>query len=363
MKAALISLGSVSSNWVVEAMKKYFDKVDDVDIRELEINLGSKSPEVLYRGKPLPDYDCIYAKGSFRYATLLDSLTSALYKKSYMPIKPGAFTIGNNKLLTHLTLQEKNIPMPKTYLASSAASAKRILDKINYPIVMKFPEGTQGKGVMFADSFASASSVLDALTALKQPLILQEYIETEDTDIRVIVVDEKIAASMRRKAVYGEKRANIHAGGEGVACVLDETTKKIAVQTAKAVNAEICAVDLLESVKGPLVIEVNLSPGLQGITKATKIDVADRIAKFLSEKTKERNKVEKKEETIKIFEEAGIEKQEKVEEIVAELDFRGNRILLPELVTKLTKFKEGREYSVKANKGRLEIKEEGGRRA
>ncbi len=357
MKAALISLGSVSSKWTAGAMKRYFDKVDDINIKDLEINLGLKTPEVIYKGKPLGEYDCIYAKGSFRYATLLDSLSLALGKKAYMPIMPGAFTVGNNKLLTHLQLQEKNIPMPVTYLASTAATAKKVLEKINYPIVMKFPEGTQGRGVMFADSFASASSVLDALTALKQPLIIQEYIETGETDIRAIVVDEKVVASMKRKAIYGEKRANIHAGGEGEACILDENTKKIAIQTAKAVGADICAVDLLESVKGPLVIEINLAPGLQGITKATKIDVAEKIAKFLFDKTKEMKGVSKKEEATKILKEVGIVKPEKVEEILTELDFRGSRILLPELVTKLTKFKEGREYIVKANEGKLEIKE------
>ena len=356
MKAALISLGSVSSKWVSKAMKNYFDKVDDINLKDLEISLGLKTPEVLYKGKPFGSYDCTYAKGSFRYAPLLDSITVALHRNTYMPIQPGAFITGNNKLLTHLQLQEKNIPMPITYLASTSNSAKKVLERISYPIVMKFPEGTQGKGVMFADSYASASSVLDALTVLKQPLIIQEYIETGETDIRAIVVDDRVVASMKRKAVYGEKRANIHAGGEGEAHVLDETAKKIAVQTAKAVGAEVCAVDLLESVKGPLVIEVNLSPGLQGITKATKIDVADKIARFLFEKTKEKSGASKKEETTKIFREAGIGKPEKVEEILTELDFRGNRILLPELVTKLTKFKDGKEYVVKAKEGILEIK-------
>src|SRR3989338_8003938 len=93
---------------------------------------------------------------------------------SYMPIKAETFTLGHDKLLTHLALQHFNIPMPMTYLASSAKAAKKILNEVAYPIVLKFPHGTQGKGVMFAESYAAASSMLDALIALKQPFLIQE---------------------------------------------------------------------------------------------------------------------------------------------------------------------------------------------
>src|SRR3989339_510510 len=119
MKTAVMSLGSKSSMMVIEAMKSYFDFVENIDLRDVEVNLGRGKSDVLYEGKPLSQYSCIYARGSFRYAPLLRSVTKTLYRNSYMPIKPETFTIGHDKLLTHLALQHFSIPMPATYLASS----------------------------------------------------------------------------------------------------------------------------------------------------------------------------------------------------------------------------------------------------
>src|SRR3989338_7878891 len=166
MKAALMSLGSTSSQMILEAMKKYFDEVEGIDIRNVEVMLSSKSLSVLYNGNQMGKYDCIYAKGSFRYTPLLRSITTAFYDTTYMPIKPNTFTIGQDKLLTHLALQYYKIPMPDTYVVSSIVAAKKLLGQINYPIIIKFPHGTQGKGVMFAESFAAASSLLDAIETL-----------------------------------------------------------------------------------------------------------------------------------------------------------------------------------------------------
>src|SRR3989344_3401172 len=163
MKAAVMSLRSKSSKMILVAMKKYFDYVDDIDLRDVEVNLGAGKLDVLYEGKHLPQYSCIYARGSFRYAPLLRSITRTLQHSSYMPIKAETYTLGHDKLLTHLVLQHFNIPMPATYLASSTRAAKKILNEIVYPIVLKFPHGTGGKGVMFAERVAAASSMLDAL--------------------------------------------------------------------------------------------------------------------------------------------------------------------------------------------------------
>lgn len=356
VNAAVISMGSISSKWIVQAMKKYFEKVDAVNIRNLEVNIQSKKYQILYGGNPLEGYDCIYCRGSFRYASVLRAITHALRENVYMPLIPSAFTIGHDKLLTHLKLSDAKIPMPTTYLASSTDAAKKLLQKINYPIIMKFPQGTHGKGVMFADSYESASSMLDALAVLNQPFLVQEFVETGGVDTRAIVVGNKVVAAMRRKAVQGEKRANIHAGGKGEGIVLDSHAKKIAVQAAQALGLDICAVDLLEGARGPLVIEVNLSPGLQGITKATKVDVADHIAKFLAKQTKEHQKEGKITEAETVMKELGLEKAEtEGKQIVTGLDFRGERILLPDVVTKITKFNENDDYVIKADKGKLEV--------
>lgn len=351
MRSAVISLRSKSSLMVVKEMEKYFKVVDDIDLKNIEVNLTSKSLEVLYEGKPLDEYDCVYLKGSFRYEPLLRSIATALKDKSYMPIKPAAFTVGHDKLLTQLDIQQHNISMPTTYISATVEAAKKILKKVNYPIVMKFPHGSHGKGVMFADSYASASSMLDALAALRQPFLIQEYVETSGSDIRAIVVGNKVVAAMKRKAEFGEKRSNIHAGGSGEAYELDEHTKKLAVRAAEAVEADICAVDILESVKGPTVIEINLSPGLQGITQATKVNIADKIAKFLYTKASDFKAPDKKATAKEILREIDAEPKE----IITNLDFRGTRILLPELITNITKFTEKDEFSIKVKNGELSI--------
>ncbi len=354
MRAAVISLGSVSSQWTAKAMRTYFSQVDELDIRKIDINFSGGESEVLYDGKPIKKYDCILAKGSFRYAQILSSVTAILEKQCYMPFRSTAFSIGHDKLLSQLTLHQFNIPMPKTYLSATPDAGKEILKKVNYPIVMKFPQGTQGKGVMFADSFVSASSMLDALSAIRQSFIIQEYVETEGMDIRVIVVGDQVIGAYKRIAQEEERRSNIHAGGKGEAYTPDEVMKKIAVKAAKAVGADICGIDILPSMKGPVVLEVNLSPGLQGIKKYANIDVADAIAKHCFDVCFGRNAKKKKAQVKAIMENVDSEKSQ---QLILSLDFRANRILLPELITKITKFREDVSYLIKVGHEQLQIKE------
>ena len=354
MKAAVVSLGSTSSKWTVEAMKKYFTHVDHINIKYIEINFSGKKAEILYEGKPLEKYDCIFVKGSFRYANLLKSLTILIGEETFMPIGDRAFTIAHDKLLTQLELQRKNIAMPTTYMASTVEAARTILEKLNYPIIMKFPQGTQGKGVLFAESFASASSILDALSSLRQPFIIQEYIETGGTDIRAFVVGDQVVAAFQRKANLKEKRANIHAGASGDMLLLDDETKRMAVRAAKSIEAGICGVDILMSHKGPVVIEINISPGLQGITKYSGIDIADKIAKYLFEQTKSKHSKTQVKAADKILSE--LEQVDKEQSLITNLDFRGSRVLLPEFITKLADFKEGDDYKFIAKKDQVTLK-------
>ncbi len=357
LKAAIISLGSESSEWTVQAMKKYFSEVDDIDIRKIEINISGRSAEILYDGKPISDYDCVYVKGSFRYAQLLQALTSVLEKKCYMPISADAFTIAHDKLLTHLELQKYNISMPKTYVSATVVAAKKILEKMNFPIMMKFPHGTGGKGVLFADSYASASSLLDALATLRQPFIIQEYIETGGTDIRAIVVGSKVVASMKRTASSMEARANFHAGGTGEPIEIDNVTKKLAVDVAKAIRAEICAVDILESARGPLVIEANISPGLQLISATTKINVADIIAKHLYEKTIEMKSRMHVVEATKLMKDIDEKKMAGgPRKIITNLHFKGSMVLLPEMITKASGLTPDDDYEITAEPDKVSIK-------
>ncbi|MBN1175901.1 RimK family alpha-L-glutamate ligase [Candidatus Woesearchaeota archaeon] len=356
MNAAVVSLGSDSSKWTIDAMKKYFDEVDDIDIRHLEINFSGKKAQILYKGEPLKSYDCLFAKGSFRYANLLQSLTVLLDGVTYLPLEDKAFVVAHDKLLTQLELQRNNIPMPTTHLASTIAAAREMLERLNYPIIMKFPQGTQGKGVLFADSFASASSILDALSTLRQPFIIQEYVETGGTDVRAFVVGDKVVAAYKRVANKREVRSNIHAGGVGEAIDLDEESRRVAIKASKAIGAPICGVDLLISkIKGPLVIELNVSPGLQGITQYTGIDVADKIALFLHEQTSKKRGKELK----RGAEDFMMENLERVDveinTLITNLDFRGNRVLLPEVVSKVAGLNDG-DYEFKFKKGEIVLK-------
>lgn len=353
MKAAVISLGSKSSKWTAKAMKNYFRTVDELNIKDIEVQLGGKEPVILHKGKPMEEYDCIYAKGSFRYAALLRSITSIIGHKTYVPIEESAFTTVHDKLLTQLKLQQSGIPMPTTYLSATPDAGKKVLEKMNYPVIMKFPQGTQGKGVMFAESYAAASSMLDALTALKQPFLIQEYIETSGVDTRIIVVGEEIVASMKRIASGDEKRSNLHAGGKAEVYQPDAYTKKIAIETAKAIGAHVCGVDILESIKGPVVLEANISPGLQGITEVTKIDIPEKIAKFLSKKTKEFMESKKTTGAKKIMQEVSSAGKEK--EIITNVDFRSNRILIPQVISQESKIKDTDDAVFKVKEGKIII--------
>jgi len=364
LKCCVISLGSISSKWTVEALKKYFEEVDDLDLRKIEVSLVNTDWKIIYNGQILEKkYDCVFVKGSFRYVTTLRAISEAVYDNSYTPIPPEAFEIAHNKILTHLVLQRAKIPMPNTWLFASVSAAKKFLENANYPLIVKLPKGTQGKGVMYIDSYASASSVIDTLSSLRQPFLIQEYIETNGIDYRIIVIGEKVIG-YKRIAKEGDKRSNIHAGGEGAPLdKIDDNLKKIALKTAKAMNSDIIAIDILPSSRGPLVIEVNISPGLQGITKYTKLDVADMIASLLYEKTKIFKEKETKEKSANILQDLGIKVIEEKEEnkkyrILKELDFRGNKIILPDFVTKLAKFKPLKEYVFEIKEEELTIKKE-----
>ncbi len=358
MKAALISLGSTSSILTAAAMKKYFAQVDQLQLKNVEIRFG-KEAGIFYEGQPFGQYDCVYVKGSFRYANLLRSLATLLEKNTaYMPLSGTAFTLTHNKLLTHLLLQQHNIPMPRTYLSSTVDAAKALLQRVSFPIVMKFPEGTQGKGVMFADSLGSALSLLDALGALNQPFLIQEYVETEGTDIRALVAGEKVVAAMRRRAQKEEKRANIHVGGIGEPVQLTREVMKIAVATAKALQADICGVDILEGAVGPLVIEANVSPGLQELSKVSTLDVADELARFLARKTEERLGQQSHQAAAQVMKVLTVNEENTLgQEIITTLQFRGEKVILPELITKMARLSDGKEYVIRAQKGKVEIEE------
>ncbi len=356
MRLAIISLNGPSSKRILEEAKQFFDTADHIDIRKTEV-MASESLKVIHEGKELNEYDCIYVRGSFRYAPLQRSITRALHAEVYMPLQPETFTIGHDKFLTLLELRKNRVPFPKTYFTATTESAKKLLDQIHYPVIMKIPSGTQGKGVMFADSVSSARSILDTLEVFNQPYIIQEYIETDATDIRAIVAGNKVIGAMKRKAERSELRANIHAGATGQPYELNADMEQIAVKAAKAVGAEICAIDILESGGKLNVIEVNLSPGLEGITKYTKKNIAREIAEYLAKRTKEVQAAKKENTVGDIFKEIEREsKHTKKKELIIPLDIKSGIIRLPKLITDISEFGVDDEVLIEAEKDKIIIK-------
>ena len=353
MKLCIISLGGYSSRLIAQEARELFSSVEEVKINEIEVRAGKDGFKVLHDGIELSNFDCVYLRGSYKYAILQRAITEALLGKCYMPFKPDSFFLGRDKLLTILELQKYNINIPKTYLASTIKVAKKILEEVEFPIIIKIPSGTHGKGVMSADSIESAKTILDVLEVFKQPYIIQEFIDTGAEDIRVIVAGDSIVGCMKRKGMKGDIRANIHQGGVGMIHNLKPEERELAIRTARAIKAEIVGVDILESFRGPMVIEANLSPGLRGIMEVTKKNMARDIASYLFERSKEFKETKLANGAKNVLKDL-TKKHENG--ILMNLDIRLDTIRIPPEITKITGFTKERDVLLTADKGKLTIK-------
>lgn len=285
LKLGIISLEGRSAKAIESASKKYFEKVDMLNIKNFEIQVNG-GINILYNGEKLDNYDCLYIRGSYKYALIARAITRALNQEVYIPIKPNAYTIGHDKFLTLLELQKKGIKIPRTHYASTTKVAKKILDEVDFPVIMKLSEGTHGKGVMIADSKKSALTILDLLEDFNKPYLIQEFVKTNNTsDIRVLIAKGKVIASYKRVAIKGEVRANIHSGGTREYHEITKKEEKLAIESAEAIGADFCGVDILNA-REPSVIEINLSPALSELNEVCKENIPDLIAKELYLQTK-----------------------------------------------------------------------------
>lgn len=353
LKIGIISMGSKSSRMILEEADNFFDEADHIDIRKIEVKIDDKTT-VLYDGEPLKDYDCLYMKGSFRYSSLLYAISEHFKDKCYVPLEANSHIIAHDKFKTHLKLSQVNsIKMPNTYFTAKITEAKSFLKTLNYPIILKFPSGTHGKGVIFAESYSSAASMVDALDVFNQPVLIQDYIHI-NSDIRVIVAGDKIIGAMRRFAQKGEVRANSHQGGDAEPYLVTPEVKRMSIDAAKKIKADVCAIDLIESDYGPQILEVNSSPGLQKITETTKKNIAGEIAHFLFEETLRRKDLKNKTDSKELNQDMGIEDIGS-RDLVTELKMNAGRIILPEFASKQSEFWPGEEVVIKTSKGKIEI--------
>ena len=179
-----------------------------------------------------------------------------------------------------------NVPIPKTILGSSSNLEYLLSNFKNEPVIIKILEGTHGNGVILADTYLSALSTIETLKTAGVKFLLQEYIEeSKGTDLRVIVVGGKVVSAMKRQSKEGDFRSNLHRGGSSAKINLSYEEENIALRAAKAMKLGVCGIDILQSSRGPLVLEINSSPGLEGIEKTTEVNISEKIISYI-----ERNK-------------------------------------------------------------------------
>jgi ribosomal protein S6--L-glutamate ligase len=197
-----------------------------------------------------------------------------------------AISRSRDKLRSLQLLSQKSIPLPTTGFASSPEDTEDLIKMVGgAPLIVKLLEGTQGKGIVLAETRNAAKSVINAFKHLRENILVQEFIkEAEGRDLRCFVVGDKCVAAYQRVATAGEFRANLHLGGEALPVKLTPEERKIAIKAANAMGLSVAGVDLIRSARGPLVLEVNSSPGLEGVESATKIDVATAIIEFIEKR-------------------------------------------------------------------------------
>ncbi|MCA9508828.1 MAG: 30S ribosomal protein S6--L-glutamate ligase [Myxococcales bacterium] len=203
-----------------------------------------------------------------------------------------AIARSRDKLRSMQLLAQKTIPLPTTGFANSPEDTEDLIKMVGgAPLIVKLLEGTQGKGIVLAETKNAAKSVINAFKHIRENILVQEYIkEANGTDLRCFVVGDKCVAAYQRVAMSGEFRANIHLGGSALPVKLSSEERKIALRAAHAMGLNVAGVDLIRSSRGPLVLEVNSSPGLEGIETATKKDVADAIIAYIEKHARPRSR-------------------------------------------------------------------------
>ena len=249
------------------------------------MNVSTSSPKVHYRGgELLPHFDAIIPRIGvsntfYGTAVLRHFETMGVYTVN----QSLAIARSRDKFRSLQLLARKGLPMPQTGFAQSPDDTEDLIRMVGgAPLVVKLLEGTQGKGVFLADDHASAVRIINTFKEMRTNILVQEYIkESRGTDIRCFVVGGKVVGAMKRQAKEGEFRANVHQGGSASKAKLSPQERSIAVAAAKAMGLKVAGVDLVRSNHGPLVLEINSSPGLEGIEKATQVDIAGKIIQYL----------------------------------------------------------------------------------
>ena len=285
MKMAVLGPGAkamgYSTKRLIDEAKAAGFKTEHVPIVDVKLVVDRKA-DALYRNKSLSKFDYILPRIDAKRASIgypvMRFLDLLGVKKPY---SADVVNIAHNKFITLERLAFAGIKVPETYLTGSKNIAKEIVKKKKLPMMIKLLSGYGGHGVMVMESKEAAESTIETMQTLKQQVLIEKFLKNPGEDIRGVLAGDEIIASYKRVAASGEVRANIHSGGRGEAFKLTHEMEKLCLRSAKAIGARICAVDMIESDGKPSVLEVNINPGIQGIEKATSINVAKRMIDFV----------------------------------------------------------------------------------
>jgi ribosomal protein S6--L-glutamate ligase len=283
---------------MVEAAEARGHGIDIINTTRCYMNITSHRPQVFYQGEPVKGVDAVIP----RIGASVTSYGAAVVRQFEMMgvwsmNESVAIVRSRDKLRSLQLLSKHGIGLPVTTFAHDTRRAEELIDMAGgAPVVIKLLEGTQGVGVVLGETRDSAKSVVQAFRGAKVDILVQEFIkEAEGADIRCFVIDGKVVASMKRQGAEGEFRSNIHRGGTATRIKITPEERSTAVRAAKILGLNVCGVDLLRSNHGPVIMEVNSSPGFEGIENATNIDIAGKIVDFIEKsaprkKTKTRGK-------------------------------------------------------------------------
>jgi ribosomal protein S6--L-glutamate ligase len=286
MKIAVLSRKAslYSTSRLVEAAHKSGHEVEVIDYLRCYMSITSSKPQVIFKGKSLDYFDAVIprigASHTF-YGTAVVRQFEMMGK--FTLNKSQAISRSRDKLRSLQILAKHGIGLPVTGCLHSSRDVQGIISTVGgAPLVVKLLEGTQGIGVVMTETHKAAESVIEAFRGLKANIIVQEFIkEAGGCDIRCFVVGDKVVAAMMRKAQEGEFRSNLHRGGAALKVKITPAERMTAVKAARAMGLAVAGVDILRSNHGPVVMEVNSSPGLEGIEKSTGVDVAGNIISFI----------------------------------------------------------------------------------
>lgn len=279
-----------SNKRIMEAGEMRGHEMHFLNIKECYMKLDAVKPEIHYRGgKILDNFDAIIPRirpSITFYGCALTRQFEAM--KVFCLNSAAAITQSRDKLFSLQLLLHHGVDIPTTGFANSPLDTDDLIKMVGgSPLIVKLLEGTQGKGVVLAETKKAAESVINAFKSLNANILVQEFIkEANGKDLRLFVVDGKVVAAIQREAAAGEFRANIHMGGTASVIKPTAEEKKIAIKAAKAMDLKVAGVDIIRSSKGPLLLEVNSSPGLEGIEGATNKDIAGEMIKAIEKNFK-----------------------------------------------------------------------------